>query len=101
MSTKFIKVVNRTELRVMILRNFGTIKEFTVRHNINYDTFTHYLSGAEHLKKLNCLIVQIMVNEGYDPYAPTPKAVLSEKQFNENELSRCIGMQSKEEEQEE
>jgi len=78
MSIKIKKEVNRTELRVMILRNFGTIKNFTEYYSINYDTFHHYLSGADHLNRLNNKIIEIMVNSGYDPYAPTPNKHMTE-----------------------
>ena len=70
MSNRKNMVVNRTELKVMILRLWGTQKEFCSNYNINYKTFRHYLKGSETFTKLNRKIVGVMVENGYNPYKP-------------------------------
>jgi len=77
------KTVNRKELKVMIVRNFGKISIFCRHYDINYLTFMEYLRGREDMPKLNRKIVGIMLENGYDPYAETPKMELSPEKRQE------------------
>lgn len=81
MSTKR-KKVNRKELRVMILRNYGNIMKFCEQFDINYHTFKHYLSGNDRdYRLLNKKIVGLMVENGYHPYKEVkPKLTKLEKE---------------------
>ena len=69
--------INRTEVKVMILRKYGTITVFTSKHGINYDSFRHFLAGREDLTRINRKVVKIMVRYGYNPYAEPPEPQLT------------------------
>ena len=83
MSTEKKLKVNRVELKVMIVREFGRLKNFCNQYDINYQTFLEYMRGREDLPKLNRKIVGIMLENGYDPYKETEKPTISKARLEE------------------
>lgn len=73
MSRRFNKqTINRTELLVLIIRNYKNQKEFCESQNppINYLTFRTFMAGNNTLTNLNKRLSDIMISYGYDPYGP-------------------------------
>ena len=64
------RIVNRVELKVLIVRYYGTNKAFCAAFHINYETFKGYMAGVESMPKLNAKIIQIMESYKIDPYTP-------------------------------
>lgn len=89
MSTKIKKPsVNRTELRVMILRMGLTMREFCKKQNFFYNSFQQYMLGREDLTKINKKVVKVMVQNGYNPYTQTPELVLTDQE--QEQLLRMV-----------
>lgn len=61
-------VVNRTELKVLIVRFYGNQKLFCNHYRINYSTFRSYMKGVETMPQLNERIIRIMRGHGIDPF---------------------------------
>lgn len=59
-------IVNSTELKVLIIREYGNQKQFCKAHKINHNTFRKYLSGWK-MPKIERKVIEVMRSHNLNP----------------------------------
>ena len=64
-----LRVPDRIEIKVLIVRNYKNQKDFCEKNSISYINFRHFLAGNNTYTSFNKRLEEIMIEHGYDPYA--------------------------------